>query len=164
MTHDEAIAVISTIMAAWPQAQRMSNDTARLWMIDLAPLEAGLSITALERLRRELDWPPTTHQFLDAYRAVTPRATTHALPPAKPATPAKPVIEALRMVRAALSNRAEHLNHHLNPAIHCPVCKHHDHTITDPNSPNGCTHRHDCRRCAQLAGAVTANRTDESRP
>ena len=82
MTYDEALDVLSAIMAAWPQAKAMSDDTANLWVGDLEPLDRNKALDTLNRLRFKLDFPPTTAQFAAAYRELLPRVgpTPHQAP------------------------------------------------------------------------------------
>lgn len=107
MTRDEAISVISTIMAAWPQAKAMSDETAELWIYDLEPLDAQTAVAALDKLRFRLDFPPTTAQFTAAYQDLLPRQPipTHQkreLPP-KAEELRDRDLENIRRIRAELS-------------------------------------------------------------
>lgn len=67
MTPAEAESTAQRIHSSWPGQRQLSLET---WVEELLELDYGTAGTALVRLRRDLDHPPTIARFLGAYRAL----------------------------------------------------------------------------------------------
>jgi hypothetical protein len=79
MTYDESVGVIRFMMAAWPSAKSMSDESADLWVHDLQDLDLQTCLSALDRMRRTEEFPPSLAKFLAAYDARKPRTYHTAL-------------------------------------------------------------------------------------
>lgn len=67
MTRDDAAVVVGKLTAYWPQA-RIPGAGIDAWAEDLRSVRYEAACTALVRLRRRLDRPPTIAQFLAEVR------------------------------------------------------------------------------------------------
>jgi len=67
MTETEARDLAVRLTASWPNYPGVDIST---WIDELRPLDAGTAGTAIVRLRRELERPPSIHRFFLAYRAL----------------------------------------------------------------------------------------------
>lgn len=66
MTPAEAAVLADKLKSSWPS----SKITPEVWAEELLPLDAGRVGTAIVRLRRELEHPPSIVRFLQEYRAL----------------------------------------------------------------------------------------------
>lgn len=76
MTTTEAREYAVKLTESWPDRSGVQLD---VWVSEFRPLDAGTVGTAIVRLRRDLDRPPTVHRFLTEYRNVdtASRHTAH---------------------------------------------------------------------------------------
>ena len=124
MTYDESGSVLRFMMASWPSAKSMTDDTANLWCNDLQDLDLEVCLSALDRMRRTEEFPPTLAKFLAAYEAKKPRIYHTALEGPRFGD-SGPLVAALKAgLKLAKTN---HANHHKVPSRDCPVCSLHDH-------------------------------------
>lgn len=145
MLYDDAVSVLTFMMAAWPSAKSMSDDSANLWVHDLQELELETCLSVLDRMRRTEEYPPPLARFLAAYDARRPRQYHTALEGPRFGDKG-PLVAALRAgLKLAKTN---HSNHHKLPSRDCPVCSLHDH------DPTGKTHLGNCRRCREFGDAI----------
>lgn len=149
MTYDDSVSVLSFMMAAWPSMKSMADDAANLWVHDLQSLDLDISLTALERMRRTEEFPPSLAKFLGAYQALAPRTFHEARALEAPKFGDQGVLVHALRVGLKLA-RTDHRNHDKLPSRDCPVCSLHDHDET------GRIHlaRSTCRRCKAFGEAI----------
>lgn len=123
MNRDDALDVIAFIMACWPQAQSMTDETAQVWITKLEPHDLDDSVRAIEWLHERLDFPPSWAQFREGLRNAKPRTVYE--PPAldAPPVPADKNLARMRRLRQITGGVGEHERHDRNPRTECPVCR-----------------------------------------
>lgn len=159
MNYDESAQVLTKILVGFPHT-KWPEATEHEWLHELVinDIDYPHALTAAKQLRDTLDFAPTWHQFLVAYREAW--AETHRQQQAAKALQeaAKPKdkkqaenLAGFQAFRSRLKNEwpdlpvnrsgsgiaidysdnrsaRGHANHKPGDATHCPKCKKHDHT------------------------------------
>lgn len=149
MTPEEAAQLITVMTATWPNPP-WKPEQAKMWRIDLEPLDAEDAAAALVELRNTERFCPTWAVFHDVYKQKRHQshlrgADERGLPVAAASPAGLPLVMRLRDIQVATGDQHDHKR----GALNCPVCKLHDHDDQG-------RHRSDCERCRTTATALTA--------